>query len=96
MFVAALDRPWFERCVGSWADSSGRGEGMLRVVLAYPCSPYLLQGSLGEWLLFAALWAPIPFIVLNFFWMKRHKAYWDQVRQLEKERRAEKRGQKLD
>ncbi len=67
---------------------------MLRLALAYPCSPYLLRGSWSEWLLFAALWAPIPFAVLNFFWVKRHEAYWDQIRQREKEKRAEKRRQK--
>ena len=63
---------------------------MVRVLLSYPCSPYLLTGSRLEWLLFAGLYLPLPFLYLNGRWMKRHKAYWDGVREREKELRRQK------
>jgi hypothetical protein len=64
---------------------------MVRIVLAFPCSPFLLRGSTTERLLLAAMWLPIPFAVLNWRWIRRHSDYWDGIRQREKERRAEKR-----
>jgi hypothetical protein len=53
-----------------------------------------MRGSWAEVLLFAALWLPIPFAILNLFWLKRYRAYWSRIRQREKERRAEKRAHK--
>jgi hypothetical protein len=96
IFIVALDIPTLERCAGRLADGRGRAGAAVRAVLAYPCSPFLLRGSWGEWLLFAALWVPIPFAVLNWFWAKRHEAYWDIIRLREKKRRAEKRAKKRE
>jgi hypothetical protein len=99
-----------ERCVGRFEDpkwepqewvhlalhGTGRDAVLVQSLLAYPCSPYLLRGSVGEMLLFAAMLLPVPFAVLNWFWLKRHRVYWDQVRARENEKRAEKRAQKAD
>jgi hypothetical protein len=79
-----------ERCAGTVADGTGRAGAWARVILTYPCSPHLLHGSRGELLLFAALWLPIPFAILNLFWLKRHRAYWKRIRQREKETRPAK------
>ena len=49
---------------------------------------------MGEWLLLAAMWLPVPFAVLNKLWLIRHKDYWDRIRQREKQRRIEKRARK--
>lgn len=68
----------------------GRGGAAVRMLLAYPCSPYLLTGPWLEWLLFAGLYLPLPFLYLNRRWMKRHTAYWDGVREREKELRRQK------
>ena len=94
-FVTSLDTSMLERCAGRSADGSGRAGAWERVALTYPCSPHLLHGSWAELLLFAALWLPIPFAVVNLFWLKRHRAYWSRIRQREKERRAEKKAQKI-
>lgn len=93
-FVTSLDTSMLERCAGRFADGSGRAGAWERVLLTYPCSPYLMRGSWAELLLFAALWLPIPFAILNLFWLKRHRAYWGRIQQREKERRTEKREHK--
>jgi hypothetical protein len=94
VIIASSDVSMLERCIGKPLDGGGRGGAWVRVALAYPCSPFLRFGSWGEWLLLAALWLPIPFGVLNWRWLKRHEAYWDRIRQREKERRAAKRRRK--
>src|SRR5690348_3731383 len=90
--VAAGDYPALERCIGKPISVSGsHGGGVIHAVLAYFCTPIFLRGSWTDRIIVTAMWVPIPFAVLNWFWMKRHKAYWDRIRQREKERRAEKR-----
>ena len=93
--IASVDLAMFERCTGKVLDGGGRGGMWVRAGLAYPCSPFLLRGSWWDWLLFAGLWLPVPFAVVNLFWLRRHKAFWDRIRRREKEKRAEKRAQKL-
>jgi hypothetical protein len=99
-FVAALiasaDLSMLERCAGRFADGRGRTGAWVRFALTYPCSPSLLRGSWSEWLLFSAMWVPLPFAVLNWFWLKRHRAYWDGIRRREKEGRAEKRSRQAE
>ncbi len=92
--LTALDAPMLHRCAGSLADAPGRVGGLIRLALAYPCSPALVRGSWIERALLAALWLPVPFAVANLLWLRRNEAYWDRIRQREKERRAEKKAQK--
>ncbi|MFN3862825.1 MAG: hypothetical protein ACK4RT_00955 [Erythrobacter sp.] len=82
----------FVSCIGDPLEANGRGRGAapIRMALVLPCCPYLLTGSLSQILKFIALWLPVAFMVLNWRWAKRHKAYWDTVRAREKERRAER------
>jgi hypothetical protein len=91
-FVAVADSRMFELCLGrSFAEKAGRGAGMVRGVLVYPCSPFLMRGAPLEWMLFASLWLPIPFAILTWRWAKRRYAYWEPARQRERARRAQKR-----
>lgn len=91
---ASMNVPVLERCTG-WSLEGGRRAGAaVRALLAYPCSPYFLSDSWLDWLLLAAMWAPIPFAFLSWRWAQRHRAYWNTIRQREKVRRAEKRAQK--
>jgi hypothetical protein len=89
IFVS-MDSLVFERCFGTPL-GGGRGAGMVRMIAAIPCSPFLLGGYPVEWLLFIALWLPLPFAIRNRAWVRRHKAHWDEVRQREKLRRIERR-----
>ena len=84
----------FEACLGAALDGRGRGNAAIRLAAIGPCSPYLLRGAPLEWLLFTAMWAPLPFAILNWRWAKRHKAYWAGVRAHEQARRAEKRAER--
>lgn len=83
-----------QSCVGELPHGSRGIRALVYVALTYSCSPILLRGSWDGWLLFAAMWLPMPFGVLNLFWWRRHKAYWNRIRQREKELRAEKRASK--
>lgn len=94
VIFASTDLAMLERCTGKSLEGGGRAGALVRLALAYPCSPFLLRGSALEWLLFAGMWLPIPVAVLNWRWAKRHEAYWDRIRQREKERRAAKRARK--
>lgn len=66
----------FTRCVGAPLDGSGRAAALVRSVLALPCSPVLLSGDYRDWLLFIALWIPVPFGIVNWRWAKRNRTYW--------------------
>ncbi|AOL95017.1 hypothetical protein BG023_112101 [Porphyrobacter sp. LM 6] len=92
ILIVAMDTDLFVRCVGDPIEGHGRGRGAaaIRMALVLPCSPYLLTGSHSQFLKFIVLWLPVPFMVMNWRWAQRHKAYWDQVRAREKVRRAER------
>lgn len=89
--VAASSTQVFESCLGDPLDGRGRAVGLVRLAAIGPCSPFLLQGSAVDWLVFVAMWAPMPFALLNWRWMKRHRAHWLAVRARDKERRVAKR-----
>jgi hypothetical protein len=89
--VMSVDDQMFLRCVGRTLAGGGRGGSLIRMVAAVPCSPYYLSGQPIHYLVFAGLWAPIPFAVMQVLWMRRHKMYWDGVRAREKVKRAERR-----
>lgn len=61
------------------------------MLLAYPCSPFLIGGDEWGWFLLALLWLPIPFAVLNWRWAKRQRAFWNEIRLREAKRRDAKR-----
>jgi len=90
LMLISFDHPLFQRCLGISLDGRGRGGAIVGMVAAAPCSVFLLRGSPFEWILFAALWAPVPFAIRNHRWMKRHREYWDEARLREAQRRAEK------
>jgi hypothetical protein len=91
-FVICSDTQLFRQCIGN--PLYGRGGGGARLFAAIACSPYYLHGSLFHLLIFACLWGPIPFAVVEILWMRRHGAYWNEVRAQEKIKRAEKRKSK--
>ncbi|MBA4763741.1 hypothetical protein [Sphingomonas sp.] len=78
-------------CTGNPIDGGRKAGAAIRMALTYPCSPYLLREGLWGWLLFAGLWLPIPFALINLFWQRRHRAFWDRVRARERERRRQRR-----
>jgi hypothetical protein len=91
--IAAVDYDMFERCLGYRPHPHTSRGSLVALPLAGLCSPFLLRGSPAEWLLFAGMWVPVPFAIRNWFWRKRHKAYWDRIRLREKERRADRKAE---
>ena len=89
--IATTERGLFQQCLGNPLDGGGRFGAVLRLVVAVPCSPLLLRGSQVDWGLFACMWVPVPFAVMNWRWSRQHKAYWAGIRQRESEARAENR-----
>ena len=90
VLIASLDLGLFERCLGHPLEGGGKGVAGVRLFAAIPCSVFLLRGGPLEWVLFAALWGPLPIAIRNYRWYKRHTLYWDEVRRREAKRRAEK------
>ena len=76
--LVAADTDLFVRCLGTPMDVSGRGRGAGIVRMAFQIFAFI------------ALWLPVPFMVINWRWARRHQAYWDVVRAREKERRADR------
>jgi hypothetical protein len=99
-FVMSTNTPLFERCLGNPLASpahgiwGGRAVAAVREVLAIPCSFYRPGGDALYWTSIALFVLAIPFAVMQFLWMRRHRVYWDAVRKKEATKRSERRAQK--
>ena len=87
MFTSFTFPDLFTTCTGRSLDHASKASALISMVMSVPCSPYLLREGFWGWTLFLAIWVPVPFGIINWFWQKRHRAYWDQVRARERERR---------
>lgn len=87
MFASFTVPGLFMTCTGHPLEDGGKAGALIRMVMSAPCSPYLLREGLWGWTLFLAIWVLVPFGIINWFWQKRHRAYWDRVRARERERR---------
>ncbi|MFL9842508.1 hypothetical protein ABS767_16175 [Sphingomonas sp. ST-64] len=87
-------RDLYLNCTGHPIEGGRKAGAAIRMALTYPCSPYLLREGVWGWLLFVALWVPIPFAIVNLFWQRRHRAYWAKVRARERERRRQRRAER--
>jgi len=89
IFIMSSDDQLFGQCIGRHpATASGRGAGWARLIVAIPCSPYYVRDFSDHWLVIAIFCAGVALAIPQFFWMKRHKAYWDKVREKERIKRA--------
>lgn len=77
----------FMTCTGHPVEDTSKAGALIRMVMSVPCSPYLLREGFWGWALFLAIWVPVPCGVVNWFWQKRHRAYWNRIRARERERR---------
>jgi hypothetical protein len=94
LVFAAMNSLIVETCLRDVPNLRFGPAALARMATAGVCSPVLLRGQPADWLLFVCIWAPIPFAIRNWFWGKRHRAYWHRIRARENERRAERRAQK--
>jgi len=84
-----MDQQFLHQCIGRTIEGSGRGAAWVRFAVAIGCSPEYLFEFSRHWLAIATFLLGIVFAVPQAFWLKRHKAYWDSVRQKEKLKRSE-------
>jgi len=90
IFTISLDQQFLQQCIGRLIEGSGRGAAWVRLAVAIGCSPSYLFDFSRHWLAIATFWLGVVFAVPQVFWLKRHKAYWDLVRQKERDNRAAK------
>lgn len=98
---ATFDPFLMRRCIGIGAPDFLSGKAALvELGPGAICSPLLVTGGIGEWALFAAIWLPVPFLLRNRGWIRRHDAYWKAVREREnvarRARRARKRAERAE
>ena len=95
LLVMSADQRFLERCLGHRVEVLPyAGSGWARLVAAIFCSPYYLRDFSAHWVGITVFAISVAFAIPQIFWLKRHKAYWDSVRQKEKLKRAEKRVKK--
>ena len=102
-FVVLRDSQFMNQCLfdmtgGAWRDAIGDATlaivrlgapGKLAAALA--CTPRYLWDVTHHWPVIAILVLDLMVAVPSYFWLKEHKAYWNAVRQKDKEARAAKR-----
>ena len=92
LLFAIFNHQFVANCTGvSLEQRGGRQQATFALLLAYPCSPYLLHEGIVEFLTFVLLWAPLPLVLINWRWSRRHQRFWDGERLKEAERRKRRR-----
>jgi len=89
VLIMSTDQQLFLQCIGRPIEGHGRGAALIRLAVAIPCSVYYVRDfSHHRWVI-ATFCVGIGLAIPQIFWLKRHKAYWDTVREKEKLKRAE-------
>lgn len=92
VLFATINPQFVANCTGvSLEQRGGRQTATVALLLAYPCSPYLLREGFFECLTFVLLWAPLPLAFINWRWSRRHERFWDGERLKDVERRKRRR-----
>ena len=91
----SLDRQLFAQCFGHPAHmSAGLAvnpyASLARVIVAIPCSPYYVRDVGHHWFVIVLFVGGIALAVPQIAWLQRHKAYWDVIRERERQKRADK------
>jgi len=103
-FVILWDSQFMQQCFFDMTGGAHRdaiGDAIVAIVrlggawgklaAAITCSPRYLWDVSRHWPVIVVLVLDLMVAVPSYFWLKEHKAYWDAVRQKEKEARAAKR-----
>jgi len=98
IFVALLvmsdDQQLFRACLGhSIPMLSNKFAVLDRMIGALVCSPYYVRDFSQHWLNISVFCLGAVLSLQQLFWMRRHAAYWQAVRQRERLERAQKTGQ---
>jgi hypothetical protein len=85
----SFDNQLFQECIGTTIVGSSRYAGWARLVVSIGCSPYYVRDFSHHWLVIGTFVVGVVLAIPQLFWMKRHKVYWDSVREKERLRRAD-------
>lgn len=96
LIVMSTDDQIFKHCIGRTLEGSGRGAAWVRLIVSIPCSPYYLRDFADHWLNITVFFVSAGFAIPQFFWIRRHEAYWDMVREKERLKRAAITAQKAE
>jgi hypothetical protein len=89
LLVMSADQQLFQRCIGKPLEGSSRAAAWVRLIVSIPCSPNYVRDSPRHWLTIATFCVGVGFAIPQVFWLRRHKAYWDPVREKQRLKRAE-------
>jgi len=87
--IMCSDQNLFQQCVGKPLEVHGRGSAWALFIVGVLCSPYYVRDFADHWLIIVAFCVGAGTAIPQIFWFKRHKAYWDTVRENERSKRAE-------
>jgi hypothetical protein len=90
--IMAFDSRFFPECLGHaiTPHGAGRGQSIALAVGIVLCTPSYVSRFSEHWPVIALFVVGIGLAVPQHFWMRRHKAYWDAVREKERLKRAQK------
>jgi hypothetical protein len=90
--IMVFDSKFFPECLGHSITPHGAGRGQ-SIALAFGillCTPSYVSRISEHWPVIALFFVGIGLAVPQYFWMKRHRTYWDTVREKERLKRAQK------
>jgi len=90
VIVMSTDDQIFQQCIGRPLDEHGRAAAWGRFLVSIPCSPYYLRDFANHWLNISVFFISAILAIPQVFWMRRHEAYWNSVREKERAKRADK------
>jgi hypothetical protein len=95
IIVMCSDDMLFRQCLGRPLEpDSGRAAAWARLIVGLACSPYYVRDFTSHWLTIATFCVGAGLAVPQIFWFRRHKAYWDSVREKGRLKRAEESARK--
>jgi len=92
ILIMASDRQMFVQCLGHDLPpaQANRGAAFVHLVIALGCSPYYLANYSQHWINISVFVFGVGLSVVQYFWIKKHKTYWDAFREKQRLKRIER------
>ncbi len=91
LMIMSYDTRLYVQCIGRAPNASADFRaGWARLIVATFCSPYYVRDFADHWFVIGLFVVGVVFSIRQLLWFKRHKAYWDVIREKERVKRAEK------
>lgn len=87
--IMSMDNQLFVECLGKpLTPSHGKFAAWARVIATVGCAPHWVFDITWHWILVPLLWLNIALSPFQIIWLKRHRDYWNAVRERETRRRT--------